>query len=271
MEEFGVGKTGHLSLRVSAATLARVCFKHPGGEQRMLVLERTATHRSSNASRIEVIAKPIGGGVRMMNPSMVQDRLGLFHFDSQRSFQELDFRIYIAPEDKEKVIRFCLEEFMNPEPQALDCRPEREVMEELYDSLGIMVNPEQFEMTWLKVVVEPDTKPSSSPRALGVPSIHIYNIFRARIIDDDLIDALLNNSQQHSDEDLRQQARIDLEQGGWGRANAVLTLPLPEVETVYQSIPLSSRDQDIMLDEHCLTSSVRHLLDYPAEFDTIIR
>jgi hypothetical protein len=271
MEEFGVGKTELLSLRVSAATLALVCFDHPESGQRLVALERTATTHLSNGIHIEIIAKPIGGGVQMSNPNLVQERLGKFHFDSQRSHHESDFRIYIAPEKKEQVIRFCLEEFMSPKPQALDSRPERELAEELYDSLKVHVNPNQFELSWLKAVVEPDTKPSSSPRAPGVPSIHIYNIFRTRIIDIDLMHALLESSLKYSDEDMRQQAHHDLKQGGWGRANAVLTLPLSQLEMTYQHIPPFNRDQDVMLNGHSLTSSVRHLLDYPAEFDTVVR
>jgi hypothetical protein len=267
MAEFGIGPTERLSLRISAAVLMHLCFQHPCTGQPMLVLERTASRRGEH---IEVKAKPIGGGIQILDLSALRARLGDFHFDSQRSHAEADFRIFIPPEKKEDVIDFCLQQFRGARPAILDILPERELVEELHDSLGVHVSMAQFEWRWLKAVVETFAIPSSSPRARDVNTYHIYTIYQVNVLDGHLAEALFANSTIFSDADLRQVARDDLARGGWGRANAVLALPRESLQQAYLHIQPLERSRDQRLFDHTLVGSVRHLFDAPADFDVTL-
>jgi len=230
----------------------------------MLVLERTASRRGD---RIEVKAKPVGGGIQILDLTAMHARIGSFQFDSQRSRAEADFRIFIPPHQKESVIAFCLDQFRGTRSAVLDILPERELVEELHDSLGVQVSLSQFKMQWLKAVVETEAVPSSSPRARDVKTHHIYTIYQLEVLDSTLAQALLANSEYYTDADLVQRAQTDLSRGGWGRANAVLALPWQILQQSYLHIPSSERGSDQRLLEHTLTGSVRHLLDAPASFD----
>jgi hypothetical protein len=268
MDEIGIGPTEQMSLRISCAVLMRLCFEHPTTGQSLLVLERTASRRRSvSEDQIEVKAKPVGGGVQIFDLAALQAAVGDFRFDSQRSRSEADFRIFIPPEKMETVIDFCLEQFRDSRSPVLDTLPERELLEELHDSLGGSVSMAQFEMKWLKAVVQTVPIPSSSPRARDVKTHHIYTIHQVKVIDPSLAKALVANSQRFSDEDLAQRAWDDIERGGWGRANAVLALPWAALQQAYENIQPSDRSRDQSLFEHILTGSVRHLLDAPAGFD----
>src|SRR6266496_4462703 len=108
----GIGATSELSLRVSAATLARVLFENPRDGDLMLALERKATlYEAKNERVVEVKSQPFGGAIRILDLNMMRDLIGDFHFDSKRSRSEQDFRIFIRPSDWEVVRQFCLQHF----------------------------------------------------------------------------------------------------------------------------------------------------------------
>ena len=96
--EVGIGATAELSLRVSVATLVRVLFKSPNDDELMFALERKATlRRTEDGEAVRVKSQPFGGAIRILDLSVVQDLVGDFHFDSERSRAEQDFRIFIRP------------------------------------------------------------------------------------------------------------------------------------------------------------------------------
>ena len=96
----GIGATQELSLRVSVATLVRVLFENPRDGELMLTLERKATlHETENGRVVEVKSQPFGGAIRIQDLSMMRDLIGDFHFDSEESRSEQDFRIFIRPSD----------------------------------------------------------------------------------------------------------------------------------------------------------------------------
>src|SRR5688500_5254820 len=97
-DEIGVGETEELRLRVSVATLVRVLFENPRGRDVMLALERKATLLQDESGHgVEVIAQPFGGAIRLLDPKALRDLIGDFHFDSEESRSEQDFRIFIRP------------------------------------------------------------------------------------------------------------------------------------------------------------------------------
>jgi hypothetical protein len=264
MDDHGVGSTGDMNMRISAAVIIRLCFQHPVSAQPMLALERTATRRGE---QIEVRAKPFGGGIQILDLEAMRAAVGDFRFDSHRSRAELDLRIFIPPEKKDGFVEFCLEQFRSSQPAILDTLPERELVEELHDSLGIQVSMAQFKVQWVKAVVEGTPIPSSSPRARDVLTHHIYTIYQVSVVDPRLAQALFANSELLADEDLERIARQDLARGGWGRANAILALPWDLLQRAFADCSPEDRHRDLSLFGHCLTSSVRHLLDAPATND----
>jgi hypothetical protein len=266
MEDVGVGWSGDMTLRISAAVLMRLCFKHPVSAQPMLAVERTATRRGEH---IEVKAKPLGGGIQILDLEAMRAAAGDFRFDSHRSRAESDLRIYIPPEKKEVFVNFCLDQFRGSQPDILDTLPERELVEELHDSLGIRVSMDQFDVQWLKAVVEDAPLPSSSPRARDVLTYHIYTIYQVSVVDPRLAQALFANSELLADEDLVRIAHQDLANGGWGRANAILALPWDMLQGAFAARSPEDRHRDHTLFGHRLTGSVRHLLDAPARNDRI--
>src|ERR1700690_705437 len=96
----GIGATEELSLRVSVATLVRVLFRNPRDGDLMLALERKATlHKAENERIVEVKCQPFGGAIRILDLKRIQGLIGDFHFDSERSRSEQDFRIFIGPSE----------------------------------------------------------------------------------------------------------------------------------------------------------------------------
>src|SRR5918999_609182 len=96
LSEIGTGATKELSLRVSVATLVRVVFEHPTDGDLMLALERKATLlKTESGHAVEVITQPFGGAIRIRDLKMLRELIGDFHFDSEESRSEKDFRIFI--------------------------------------------------------------------------------------------------------------------------------------------------------------------------------
>ena len=97
-DEFGVGPTQELSLRVSVATLVRVLFENPGDGELILALERKATlHRTDAGEAVRVKAQPFGGAVRILDLAALRRLIGDFHFYTERPQADQDLRIFIRP------------------------------------------------------------------------------------------------------------------------------------------------------------------------------
>jgi hypothetical protein len=260
--EIGVGATGELSLRVSVAALVSVLFEGPEDGRTMLALERTATLREINGQpEVTVRAKPFGGAVRLTNPQALEGMIGHFHYDSERSRQERDFRILINPASWEKVKEVCLEHLRETEKGILESGPERELAEEFEDALHVRITPDHYHLKPRGMIVEDLPSETDNVRSPGLPTVRIYYVFEAWMEAPELIAMMLVNSRQYSDKDLQEMAWRDAGQGGKGRANGILALVLDDLQDVYRSIPTDRRSGQIRVGRHQLDGNVLAILE----------
>ncbi|MHA2061705.1 MAG: hypothetical protein ACW963_05365 [Candidatus Sifarchaeia archaeon] len=260
--EIGVGATEELSMRVSVGTLIKVLFENPETGRQMLALERTATLREiEGRPEVGVKANPFGGGVKLTNSKKLKDLMGNFHYDSERSYQEGDFRIQINPVSWEKVKEICKQHLKETESRILDSSPERELVEEFEDSLKIKITSNQYILKQQDLIVEDLLNETDNVYAEGLPTVRIYYLFEARIKSPEIIKIILANSNKYSNNNLQEMAIDDAKRGGKGRANAILTLDLDEVKNIYNSIPLERRSEPVHVGEHQLDGNVPAVLE----------
>ena len=258
----GIGATQELSLRVSVATLVRVLFEHPSNGELMLALERKATlHETENGKVIKVKSQPFGGAIRLLDPKALQNLIGDFHFDSEESRSEQDFRIFVRPSDWEAVQGFCINHFRDFDDSVLESNPTRELAEEFADALQISLKPNQYALKAVNTVVEDNPAPTENIHARGHLTVRVYRIFEARILDSSLSHAMLANSNSYSNQDLQELALENVRKGGKGRANALLTLPLRLISDVYLTLPLEARNSPILFEDNHLDESVGAILE----------
>jgi hypothetical protein len=258
----GVGAREDLNLRVSVATLVRVVFDNRNDGDLMLALERKATVRNSESGPVvEVKSQPFGGAVRIKNVSRVRDLIGDFHFDSERSRTEGDFRVLIRPSAWSTVREFSIQHLRRIDDPILEAGPERELAEEFADALKISLKPDDYTHRPLAIVVEDAPAPTENIHARGIPTARVYRIFEAHISDISLACAMMRSSQSHSDQDLRDLALQDAQNGGSGRANAVLALPLQRIRAAYLAMPPKERNAPILFEKNRLDETVVTVLD----------
>jgi len=263
--DIGIGATEELALRVSVATLSKVIFDPPDTSQTMLALERTATWQEINGESVIVVkAKPFGGGVLLNKPETLFSLIGEFHFDSQRSRQEMDFRIQIRPEDWESVKGFCLHHFQENDG-VIESSPERELVEEFNDALKLKVALDEFQLRPMGICIEENPRKTENVRVPGTPTVSIYKLYQVRIRSPRLIAAILENNQDITNTGLQDFARRDQHSGGKGRANGVLALFLDAVIEAYQALPPKEHSISISIKGHQIDSNVLAILE---EVDT---
>jgi len=261
-DEFEAGTTAELSLRVSVATMVRVLFEDPRDGELTLALERKATlFKAEGGPAIEVIAQPFGGAIRILDLRKLRDRIGDFHFDSEESRSEQDFRIFIRPSDWSVVREFCIQHFSRVDDSILESAPTRELAEEFADALKISLKPDQYILKLVGTVAEDDPTPTENIHARGYPTARVYRIFEARILDTSLSHAIIVNSESYSNQDLHELALENARNGGKGRANAILTLPLKLISDVYLTIPPEARNTPISFEDHHLDESIAAILE----------
>jgi hypothetical protein len=259
---FGIGATQELSLRVSVATLVRVLFENPRDGDLMLALERKATLLTDESGRnVEVITQPFGGAIRLLDPQALRELIGDFHFDSEESRSEHDFRIFIRPSDWEAVQWFCINHFTDFDDSVLESDPARELAEEFADALQISLKPTQYTLKLVGTVVEENPVPTENIHARGHITVRVYRIFEARILDSSLSPAMLTNSESYSNHDLQEFALENVRNGGKGRANAILTLPLKLISDVYLAMPPEARNLPVSFERNYLDESVGTILE----------
>ena len=258
----GVGPTEELRLRVSVAALTRVIFENPADGKTMLVLERTATLRTDKSKpEIIVKAKPFGGGVRLNKPLELKKHIGRYHYDSERSREQEDFRIMIDPGQWGKVKEICYEHLKENEMAILDPSPVRELEEEFEDSLDVRISEKEYELALKGMIVEDVAFDTDNVNARGLPTVRVYYIFEARLTNPELISKIIDNSTHYSDTDLQEMASEDSRKGGKGRANAVLVVSPEDLEKFYQSIPAEKLGTPIRYKEHLLDGNVPAILE----------
>jgi hypothetical protein len=260
--EIGIGATTELSQRVSVATLVRVLFKDPNDDEPMLALERRATLRETATGQgVKVKSQPFGGAIRILDLGTVRGLLGEFHFDSERSRAEQDFRIFIRPSAWSSLREFCLQHIGRDNDRILETSPSRELVEEFAETLSINLKPEQYVFRPVTTIVENRAAPTDNIHAKGISTVRVYRIFEACISDPSLVHVMLENSRGLSHQRLCELAIADAEGGGKGKANAVLTLPWRRLEVVYQAMAPAARNFPIMFEQDQLDASVVTLFE----------
>jgi hypothetical protein len=260
--QIGIGATAELSLRVSVAALVRVLFANPSDDELMLALERKATVRqTADGDLVRLKSQPFGGGLRILDSDAVHDVVGGFHFDSERSRAEQDFRIFIRPSAWPSLREFCVQHIGRDHDVILETSPTRELVEEFAETLSIDLRPEQYLNRAMTTMVEDKAATTDNIYAQGTPTVRIYRIYETFITDKLLAHAMLKRSAGLSDQDLTELAIADTQSGGKGKANAVLTLPWRRIQDIYRAMLPASRNVPIMFDENKLDSTVAAILD----------
>jgi len=242
-------------LRVSVATYDQVIFPHPESGITMLALERKATVLQDR--RVNVRAQPFGGGVKILNTKSLKEIVGEIQFDSERSKQEQDFRILIEPSKWEDVKRYCLLHLANPNDPDIESAPERELVEEFQETMGVVLKRSQYTVEPMGFVIEDNPVWTENWYSRGFSTVRVYRTYKVQILDPDLCQTLLNISGQVSDEELGMRALNN----NTGRANTVLTLPLDKVRESFLGVSTDKRFNKIEVDHHTLDESVLVVLE----------
>jgi hypothetical protein len=257
-DEIAVGPTEALSLRVSAAALARVVFTHPENDLRMLALEHKATVAlAPNAPQVTVRAQPFGGAVRILDTDRFSTFVGDFTFDSKRSRSERDFRVFVRPSSLGAVHEFCL----HGAGQSTQTDLSRELREEFEDALEFEIRPEMYTMRPAGVVLEDRPTPTRNVRAPGRLTARIYWVYEVEILDPAVSRRLLLNSQVHSAHDLGRAALEAHARGEPGWASAILVLQLDRVRDAYLTLPPQDRGIPVSFQGTTLAGNLPAVLD----------
>ena len=227
----------------------------------MLALEHKATLRTDGDDpRIVVMAQPFGGAIRILKFAQLQKLLESFRFDSERSRSEQDFRIFIRPSDWVTLRDFCLREFEKGKESDLESDPERELVEEFDDALGVELRPDQYVVKAAGTILENEPVHTVNVHAVGVPTVRIYRVFEAQIADPTLCRAMMANSEAHSSDALRNLAVEDARKGGRGRANAMFVTPMQHLGDAYKAMPPDKRGGPVSFENAILNGNVPALL-----------
>jgi hypothetical protein len=256
-----MNQTVETQLRASVATYNQVIFPHPETGETMLALERRATVLEDGSVRVE--SQPFGGGIRILNPTPLQAIIGTIQFDSERSKQEQDFRILIPSSKWERIKEYCLYhlELDEDEDIELESGPDRELTEEFMETINVRINPRQYTVQPMGFVIENSPVRSKNDHARGQLTVHLYRIFKVEFKDLVLCKVIASISQLYTDQELAELALQDLDHGGQGRANAILTLPFQKVKDAFLALPPETRYRKISLDQHELDESVLAILE----------
>ena len=260
-QEVGIGATAELTLRVSVATLVRVLFSNPSDGELLLALERKAALRETAAGRaLKVKCQPFGGAIRILDLETLNSLLGNFHFDGERSRSEQDFRIFIRPSAWTVLREFCLQHITLDNDPVIETDPTRELVEEFADTLAISLKPDQYVYKPVTTIVENKATPTANIHARGIPTVRIYRIFEASILDRSLTQVMLM-SDGLSHRDLYELSSADAANGGRGRTNAISALPWSRLADTYRAMSASARDIPITFESNQLTPTVAALFD----------
>lgn len=258
----GIGQTDELSLRVSAASLARVVFDHPEESARMLALEHKAfVSRTSPSGEVVVKAQPFGGAVRIMDLGEISAVAGGFNFDSEKSRSEHDFRIFVRPSGLDALIQHVSQAAGHTSMVDLEIGPSRELGEEFGDSLGLRPRGEVYTVRPTRIMVQDQPTPTSNLRALGAPTVRIYWVYEVEIQSPELCRLMLESSQAHPARVLGEMAQEQHRLGTGERANAVLAASLAEIRQIYLATPLEKRGEPVPFHDTVLAGNVPVILD----------
>jgi hypothetical protein len=159
------------------------------------------------------------------------------------------------------VREFCLRHLDLDNDSILETNPRRELGEELAETLGICLKPEQYVSRPVATMVENDPTPTNNIYAQGRPTVRVYRVFEASITDLAVADLMLKRNDGVSHESLCELAFADAKSGGRGVANAILSLPWERVQTVYQAMLPAAWNAPIIFDGNQLDATVAAVLD----------
>ncbi|MFT3891156.1 MAG: hypothetical protein QM730_05940 [Anaerolineales bacterium] len=212
-------------------------------------------------SNIEIKSQPFGGAVRILDVDAIHDLLGDFHFDSERSRAEQDFRLFIRPAAWSTLREFCLRHIIHDDDPILETSPERELVEEFYDTLKVDLKPEQYTCKPVATLDENEASVTENVHAKGYPTVRVYRIFEVLITDTFLANVMLKESERVSNDTLHSLALENIQNGGRGWANAILTLPLKQVTDAYRSVSPAQRNFPIRFENNLLDETVSAVLE----------
>jgi hypothetical protein len=260
-QDIDVGPTESLCLRVSAAALTRVTFQHPRSEQAMLALElKAGLIQEGQARRLYRIAQPFGGSSRLIRPASLLEHIPDFHFDSPRARADQDLRILIRPQDWPAVRQFCLEHFRWPDNPDLEVDPVRELAEEFTDTC-IALSPGQYRLRPVGMLVENQPAATHNVHARGLPTVRIFNLFEAQLLDPGLVEQILAANRDLSEQALERRALEDLARGGRGRANTALAFEAAYLTDQYLALPPERRSETLPVNGFPLGGNVAAILE----------
>jgi len=168
----------------------------------------------------------------------------------------MDFRILVQPSSWDKIKQICRNHFNGTEYGILDHSPERELEEEIESCLNLKIRQDNYTAQLADLFIEDEPQKTKNMRARGFSTVRIYYIYEARLKNPELIRMILENSKRYSEADLQDMAWQDSRQGGRGRANAVLALPLHELKDRYSSIPGGTNRGSVHFNEHLFDGNV---------------
>ena len=199
--------------------------------------------------------------MRINQPAVLLEQIGDFHFDSPRTRSEQDFRILHPP------CRLGNCQAVLPELRSggagsafLETDPVRELAEEFAETLQFALSPTHYRLAPLELLVENEPVPSENVRAAQTRTARIYTLFEARLIDNRLIRHLFTRAQDISDQKLMEQASEDARNGGNGRANGVLALPIDLLNNIYRNLAPENRNERITAEGHEFEGNVPAVL-----------
>lgn len=259
--EPGIGASEGLSLRVSVALLVRVLCEDPQTQDLLLALERRATLYEPGTRRVEVKSQPFGGAIRIHDVQTLQNLIGDFHFDSEESRSQQDFRILIPPPAWAGIREFCLRHLDRHDDPVLETDPGREMMEEFADILSINLKADQYTLRAVGTIVEEQPSPTENFYARGLPTARIYRILEARILDRDLASALIRTSERYSDHELKSLAAENSQDQTAERFNTALVLPYKPLTSFYSTVSSEMRNMPVSFQSHLLDETVAAILE----------
>jgi hypothetical protein len=210
---------------------------------------------------IEVISQPFGGAVRIKDPHLISALIKGFNFDSERSKAEHDFRIFISPPDWPALREFVIVHLGRDDDPVLETDPGRELAEEFKDALKVDLSTDQYRSRLSGMILEDDPAVTANPRAEGSPTVRIYRIDEVIITDPLLGKILMEKGETVTDQQLRQVAVEDAQQGGKGRANGVTVVPMEQLNDFYYHLPLSKINKPVLFEQRLLDRNVVAVFD----------
>jgi hypothetical protein len=159
------------------------------------------------------------------------------------------------------VKRVCVEQFNQNQGPIFETDPNRELVEEFFDTLHIYLTPNQIFTYQGEIIIEEHPSSSHNTRALGYPTVRVYNVYENWIKDTQIIEMILENSRSITNIKLKEMALSDAKNGGSGRENAVVALPYTELVEFLSRLPIEKRIKRVAYKGHIISPSVFAILE----------